>query len=54
MTLNNANKKYIDQKTYDELYTGWFFCEEDHPILQGETKDYWYQRLIEMELENEI
>ena len=41
MQLTEANKKYIDSLSYEQLLSHWRFAPSGDLWFQGETGDYW-------------
>ena len=48
MKLTPENKAVIDGKTYLELLRGWRFLPAGDPWFQGETGEYWGQRMYDI------
>ena len=48
MTLPDANKKYIDGLSYRALLSGVRFSPIGDEWFQGETGEYWLQRMAEL------
>ena len=47
MDLTPENKKHIDSMDYEGLLRKWRFAPCGDPWFQGETGDYWGQRMAE-------
>ena len=47
MDLTLENKRTIDDKSYEELLNGWRFAPSGSPWFQGETGNYWGERMKE-------
>jgi len=45
MNLTEKNKKYIDSLSYSELLSRWRTSHPKNLWLQGETGDYWRDKL---------
>lgn len=43
--LTEENKKHIDSLDYDELLRKWRFAKSGDPWMQGETGNYWGNRM---------
>ena len=48
MTLTDELKQLIDGMTYERLLYGWRHTKLGDPMMQGETGDYWRQRMREL------
>lgn len=48
MDLTNENKSYIDNLSYEQLLSKWRFAPVGDPWFQGETGDYWGERMKEL------
>lgn len=48
MELTADNKKHIDNLTYEQLLSRWRFAPIGDPWFQGETGDYWGERMSEL------
>ena len=48
MELTVGNKKYIDSLEYQELLSKWRFSRPGNPWFQGETGNYWEERMREL------
>ena len=48
MDLTPKNKEYIDNLSYRQLLSGWRFSEVGNPWFQGETGQYWGERMREL------
>lgn len=48
MELTDKNKKCIDRHDYEELLRKWRLALVGDPWFQGETGDYWAQRMGEL------
>lgn len=48
MKLTTENKTEIDGKTYEQLLSHWRFARIGDPWFEGETGDYWGQRMREL------
>jgi len=48
MDLTPENKAYIDDLSYDELLRRWRFTLSGDPWFQGESGDYWSERMSEL------
>jgi hypothetical protein len=48
MNLTEKNKKHIDSMSYAALLSGWRFAPVGDTWFQGETGDYWAQRMKEL------
>ena len=48
MDLTPENKKHIDSMDYEGLLRKWRFAPCGDPWFQGETGDYWGQRMAEL------
>jgi len=51
MELTAENKAVIDKKPYEELLRRWRYAPLGDPLFQGETGDYWQQRMTELRAE---
>lgn len=51
MDLTPKVKAYIDAKTYHELLERWRNAPIGTPIFQGETGQYWGDRMAELRAE---
>jgi len=45
MDLTPENKKTIDSMSYEQLLRRWRFAPAGDPWFQGETGDYWAERM---------
>lgn len=45
MDLTDENKKYIDSLSYKQLLSKWRFAPVGDPWFQGDTGDYWADRM---------
>jgi len=45
MELTAKNKKHIDSLSYEGLLSRWRFAAVGDPWFQGETGDYWKERM---------
>ena len=52
MTLTEERKKYIDSLGHGALLSRWRFAPVGDPWFQGETGDYWVERLSKSVNEN--
>lgn len=48
MRLTEENKKKIDSMSYTALLGHWRFAPVGDPWFQGETGEYWKQRMSEL------
>ena len=48
MDMNDRNKNHIDALSYEQLLSRWRFAACGDPWFQGETGDYWRQRMIDL------
>ena len=48
MKLTKENKHYIDSLSYEELLRKWRFAPSGNKWFQGETGEYWGNRMHEM------
>jgi hypothetical protein len=48
MNLTPENKKHIDALDYNSLLSGWRFSPVGSPWFQGETGQYWGERMKEL------
>ena len=48
MKLTEQNKAHIDGMLYEDLLLRWRFAPVGSPWFQGETGDYWSQRMAEL------
>mgnify|MGYP001575129176 FL=1 len=48
MKLTPANKAAIDVKSYEELLRYWRFAPAGDPWFEGETGDYWKERMKQL------
>jgi len=48
MDLTPENKAYIDKMTYIELLSRWRFSADSNTWFQGDTGQYWSQRMTEL------
>lgn len=48
MDLTSANKAHIDSLSYKSLLSRWRFAPMDDLWFQGETGDYWGERMKEL------
>lgn len=48
MDLTPERKEVIDRMSYKELLRRWRFAPLGDPWFQGETGDYWSQRMREL------
>lgn len=48
MELTKRNKDHIDKLSYTSLLDRWRFSPAGDPWFQGETGDYWKQRMQEL------
>lgn len=48
MDLTEANKKYIDSLSYEELLRKWRFAPSGDKWFTGETGEYWADRMSEL------
>ena len=48
MKLTKHNKRYIDSLDYEQLLSRWRFAPIGDPWFQGETGDYWGERMNEL------
>lgn len=48
MKLTEENKKKIDSMSYEALLGHWRFAPSGDPWFQGETGEYWAQRMKEL------
>ena len=48
MDLTPENKKHIDLMNYTQLLSHWRFAPAGDPWFQGETGDYWGERMREL------
>lgn len=48
MNLTPENKQHIDALSYEALLSRWRFAPVGDPWFQGETGDYWGQRMKEL------
>ncbi|UCC41425.1 MAG: hypothetical protein JSV96_08405 [Candidatus Aminicenantes bacterium] len=48
MDLTSENKKIIDGMSYEVLLSRWRFAPIGDPWFQGETGDYWSERMHEL------
>lgn len=51
MKLSDKNKETIDNMSYEELFRKMRFTPCGDPWFQGETGDYWFKRMKELELD---
>ena len=51
MKLTKKNKKFIDGLDYSELLSKWRFAPLGDPWFEGETGEYWEQRMGEKKKE---
>ncbi len=51
MQLTPENKAHIDSLGYCQLLSHWRFAPMDDPYFQGETGEYWGQRMAELRKE---
>lgn len=51
MNLTEQNKKYIDSLSYRQLLSHWRFAPVGDVWFQGETGDYWSERMKQKEKE---
>jgi hypothetical protein len=45
MDLTVENKAHIDAMTYEQLLSSWRFAPSSDPWFQGETGEYWGERM---------
>ena len=48
MDLTPENKAHIDEQTYESLLRSWRFVAAGNPWFQGETGEYWSERMKEL------
>jgi hypothetical protein len=48
MDLTPFNKEYIDSLSVFSLLQNWRFAHSDNPWFQGETGQYWADRMAEL------
>ena len=48
MQLTEENKKHIDSLSYSALLSQWRFATAGDPWFQGETGNYWGERMKEL------
>ena len=48
MDLTAKNKETIDQMNYEQLLANWRFSKVGDPWFQGETGEYWANRMKEL------
>ncbi len=48
MDLTPENKATIDRMSYENLLSRWRFAPVGDPWFQGETGDYWSERMREL------
>ena len=48
MELTEENKKTIDAKSYEELLEHWRFAPIGDPWFEGQTGEYWGERMKEL------
>ncbi len=52
MDLTPELKAQIDAKTHYELLDRWRFAPTGDPVFQGESGDYWGERMAELRSKN--
>jgi hypothetical protein len=45
MKLNQKNKEHIDSLSYEQLLSHWRFAPAGDPWFEGETGNYWSERM---------
>jgi hypothetical protein len=48
MDLSEKAEKYIDSLSYEQLLHGWRYAKAGDQWLQGETGEYWGNRMAEL------
>ena len=48
MELTEKNKKHIDAMSYEGLLSAWRNAPSGSPWFQGETGEYWGERMAEL------
>ena len=48
MKLTPERKAHIDRHSYEDLLRKWRFAVSGDPWFQGETGDYWSERMSEL------
>lgn len=48
MNLTPEKKQYIDSLSYEDLLSRWRFAPVGDTMLQGETGEYWGERMCEL------
>lgn len=43
--MKQSDKEWIDNATYQQLLSKWRFAKSGDPLLQGETGDYFAERM---------
>lgn len=51
MKLTPENKKTIDSKDYEQLLLGWRFAPMGDTWFEGETGEYWGERMAKLRQE---
>lgn len=50
MDLTPENKEHIDNLSYEKLLCHWRFAPSNNEWLQGETGDYWSQKMKDLRI----
>ena len=48
MKLTAENKQHIDSMSYPQLLSHWRYAPSGDPWFEGETGDYWSERMREL------